>query len=127
MMCAEVDGESDWRIVLRARESRVHGEGASRVTQPAKGNHEPGVKEWINSCKPDSRGIANKATTDKTHRFRNLFGPLTVDILWWCWRFVNLRAAPGIDRVTARQYGANLLANLRELAETVKAGRYRAK
>jgi RNA-directed DNA polymerase len=71
--------------------------------------------------------IANKATTDKTHRFRNLFGLLTVGFLEWCWRFVNLRAAPGVDRVTARQYGANLLVNLRELAETVKAGRYRAK
>ena len=29
-------GESDWLIVLRARESRVHGEGASKVTQPTK-------------------------------------------------------------------------------------------
>jgi RNA-directed DNA polymerase len=49
------------------------------------------------------RGIANKATTDKTHRFRNLFGLLTVGFLEWCWQFVNLRAAPGIDRVTARK------------------------
>ena len=33
----EADGESDRLIVLRARESRVHGEGAGKVTQPAKG------------------------------------------------------------------------------------------
>ncbi len=32
----EVVGESDRLIVLRARESRVHGEGASEVTQPTK-------------------------------------------------------------------------------------------
>ena len=29
-------GKSDWLIVLRVRESRIHGEGVSRVTQPAK-------------------------------------------------------------------------------------------
>jgi hypothetical protein len=31
-----VGGESDRLIVLRARESRVHGEGAGEVTQPTK-------------------------------------------------------------------------------------------
>ena len=73
------------------------------------------------------RGIANKATSNKTYRFRNLFGLLRVGFLEWCWQFVNRGAAPGVDRVTARQYGTNLLANIRELAETVKAGRYRAR
>jgi hypothetical protein len=31
-----VGGESDRLIVLRARESRVHGEGAGKVTEPTK-------------------------------------------------------------------------------------------
>ncbi len=30
------------------------------------------------------QGIANKATQDKTYRFRNLFGMLTVGYLFWC-------------------------------------------
>ncbi len=33
---AEGNGESDPFIVLRVRESRVHGKGADKVTQPAK-------------------------------------------------------------------------------------------
>ncbi|MFQ5641587.1 MAG: hypothetical protein ACE5IR_26735 [bacterium] len=44
--------------------------------------------------KPTSlRGIANKAASDKAHRFRNLFGLLTVGFLLWCWQFVNKRVA----------------------------------
>jgi len=72
-------------------------------------------------------GIANKASCDKAHRFRNLFGLLTVGFLWWCWRFVNPRAAAGVDRLTARAYGENLLENLAELVGAVKAESYRSK
>ena len=72
-------------------------------------------------------GIANKASSDKGHRFRNLFGLLTVNFLWWCWRFVNPRAAAGVDRLTARAYGENLLENLTELVGAVKAESYRSK
>ncbi len=73
------------------------------------------------------RGIANKASSDKGHRFRNLFGLLTVGFLMGCWRFINPKAAAGLDRLTARDYGANLLDNLTNLVETVKAEAYRAK
>jgi retron-type reverse transcriptase len=73
------------------------------------------------------RGIADKASLDKAHRFRNLFGLITVGFLWWRWRFTNPRAASGVDRISAREYGANLLDNLAELAGAVKAESYRSK
>lgn len=44
------------------------------------------------------RGIANKASTDKTHRFRNLSGMLTAGFLLWCWQFINRRATPGVNK-----------------------------
>jgi RNA-directed DNA polymerase len=72
-------------------------------------------------------GIANKAATDKAHRFRNLFGLLTVEYLLACWRFVNKRAASGVDRRDARSYGENLRENIEVLVTVVKEGRYRAK
>ena len=72
-------------------------------------------------------GIAKKAASDKAHRFRNLFGLLTVGYLLACWRFVNKRAASGVDRQDARSYGENLQENIEALVETVKEGRYRAK
>ena len=73
------------------------------------------------------RGIANKAAREKTHRFRNLFGLLTRGFLLWCWRFVNQKAAGGVDRESASQYAQNLESNVEHLVESVKGGWYRAK
>jgi group II intron reverse transcriptase/maturase len=73
------------------------------------------------------RGIANRAATDKAHRFRNLFGLLNVGFLLWCWRFVNKRAASGVDREDANSYGENLQENIEALVAALKGGRYRAK
>jgi len=73
------------------------------------------------------RGIANKASLDKVHRFRNLFGLLTVGFLLSCWERVNKKAASGVDRVSARSYARDLVANVQDLWERVKRGSYRAK
>ena len=73
------------------------------------------------------RGIANKAAKDKSHRFQNLFGLLTVGFLLWCWRFVNKKAAPGVDRKDAQEYEQDLEKNVEDLAASVKGGWYRAK
>lgn len=73
------------------------------------------------------RGIANKASSDKHHRFRNLFGLLTVAFLLSCWERVNKKAASGVDRVSAREYAKGLADNVRDLWDRVKRGRYRAK
>jgi len=73
------------------------------------------------------RAIANKAASEKAHRFRNLFGLLTVEFLLWCWQCVNLRAASGVDRTDARSYRANLRENIEGLVAAAHGGRYRAK
>jgi retron-type reverse transcriptase len=73
------------------------------------------------------RGIANKASSDKSHRFRNLFGLLTVVFLLSCWERLNKKAASGVDRVSARAYAKDLGDNVRDLWERVKRGSYRAK
>ena len=78
--------------------------------------------------KPTSlRAIATKAASDKAYRFRNLFGLLSVGYLLWCWRFVNLRAASGVDRKDARSYRENLRENIEGLVQAVQGGWYRAK
>jgi len=61
------------------------------------------------------QGIANKATQNKTYRFRNLFGMLTVGYLFWCWDFINKKASAGVDRIDAQAYEANLLPNIDQL------------
>jgi len=73
------------------------------------------------------QGIANKARSDKHHRFRNLFGLLNVEGLLTCWGRVNKKAASGVDRVSARDYAKGLADNVRDLVERLKRGSYRAK
>ncbi len=44
-----------------------------------------------------------------------------------CWHGLNKDAASGVDKLTAETYAANLEGNITDLAERVKAKRYRAK
>ena len=73
------------------------------------------------------RGIANKAAQDKTCRFRNVFGLLTVGFLFWCWGFINKKASAGVDRIDVRMYEEHLIGNIEQLVEQVKGKTYRTK
>jgi group II intron reverse transcriptase/maturase len=52
---------------------------------------------------------------------------VNAELLMHCWHGLNKDAASGVDGVTAEIYAANLEGNITDLAERVKAGRYRAK
>lgn len=71
-------------------------------------------------------GIANRASTHKAHRFRNLSGELSEEYLLECWGFINKNAASGVDKMSAQEYGKNLTSNIHDLVERLKRGSYRA-
>jgi RNA-directed DNA polymerase len=73
------------------------------------------------------RGIANRAATHKSHRYRNLSGLLNEANLKWCFQFLRKDAAPGVDQVDVEEYGQDLDSNICDLVERLKEGRYRAK
>jgi len=73
------------------------------------------------------RRIAEKSALHEEHRFQNLMILITVGFLMCCWRKLNRKSAPGVDRVTAWQYGENLEGDIAKLVESVKGGWYRAK
>ena len=73
------------------------------------------------------RGIADKANTDKQHRFRDLYRCLNVELLLECWGDLNKDAASGVDGVTWHAYAENLQANVEALGERRKQKRDRAK
>jgi retron-type reverse transcriptase len=73
------------------------------------------------------QGRAKKAARHKTHRFRNLFGLLSVVFLLGCWRWLHKRAAPGVDRIRAWEYGKHRREHVDDVAERVQTERYRAK
>lgn len=82
----------------------------------------------LDQDKPTSlRGIANRAKTNKHHRFRDLYRCLNAEFLLDCWGDLNKDAASGVDGVTVAQYQENLEANVQELAERLKTKHYRAK
>ena len=61
------------------------------------------------------QGIAVKAAREKTYRFRSLARMLSVNFLLWCWTFINKKASAGVDKVSAKEYEENLLANIEDL------------
>ena len=72
------------------------------------------------------QGRATKAARLKTHRLRNLFGLLSVVCLLGCWRWLNKRAAPGVDRIRAWEDGQHRREHVDDVAERVHTERYRA-
>jgi group II intron reverse transcriptase/maturase len=52
---------------------------------------------------------------------------VNAELLMHCWHGLNKEAASGVDKLTAEQYAIDLEANITDLAERVKAKRYRAK
>ena len=72
------------------------------------------------------QGRAKKAARHKTHRWRHLFGLLSVVFLLGCWRWLNKRAAPGVDRIRAWEYGQHLREPVDDVAARVHPERYRA-
>ena len=73
------------------------------------------------------RGIALTASLNNTHRFQNLFGELTPELLLTAWTHLNKTAACGVDKMTVEEYSLNLLDNIQLLAQRVKDKSYKAK
>ncbi len=69
--------------------------------------------------------IERKATYDDNHRFENLYGLLNRWNLGEAWRFVNKRAASGIDRVGATEFQKNLTKEVITLENQLKNDAYR--
>jgi group II intron reverse transcriptase/maturase len=71
--------------------------------------------------------IAEKAKDRKHYRFLNLYRLIDENLLLECWRDIRKNAAFGVDRVSAQQYGENLIENIRNLIERLKRKSYRAR
>lgn len=73
------------------------------------------------------QAIAQKAKKHKKYRFQNLYGMLDVIGLTEAWSKIKKKAAPGIDRVTAAEYGKELTKNIQETVAALKEKRYKAR
>jgi group II intron reverse transcriptase/maturase len=73
------------------------------------------------------QGIAKKAKLNKKYRFRDLYRFLNEENLLDSWRYLNSKAASGVDRISTKEFEANLLTNIQGLVTSLKEKRYRAK
>jgi len=73
------------------------------------------------------QGIAKKAKLNKKHRFRDLYRLLNEENLLDSWKYLNNKAASGVDRISTKEFEINLLSNIQGLVKSLKEKRYRAK
>jgi RNA-directed DNA polymerase len=73
------------------------------------------------------RAIAEKASTNKQHRFGGLYRWLNKEVLRQSFFLLRRDAASGVDGVTFEAYQENLEANLEDLVGRLKRKAYRAK
>lgn len=101
------------------------GEGANRSTQSAQATRT--VRKTEADWQTFLRAIAEKASTDKHHRFGGLYRWLNQDVLRLCFFRLRKDAASGVDGVTYQEYEKNLEANLADLEGRLRRKAYRAR
>lgn len=70
--------------------------------------------------------IAQQARQYPDMVFTTLAHLIDVDFLWEAHRLGSKKGAPGVDKVTAKEYGESLDKNLADLYERLHGGRYKA-
>ena len=68
--------------------------------------------------------IAQQAASYPEMVFNNVHHLIDIDLLREAHRLTRKDAAPGVDKVTAKQYGVDLEAKLRDLHERLRGNRY---
>ena len=111
--------------IQRQGASPEAGEGSHRATQSAQ------ATRTVRTTEPDwqtfLRAIAEKAYTNKQHRFGDLYRWLNLDVLRLCFYRLRKDAASGVDEVTFKDYEKDLEANLTDLVGRLKRKAYRAR
>lgn len=101
------------------------GEGTNRTTQPAQETST--VRQTGKDWPTFLRAIAEKASTNKHHRFGGLYRWLNRDVLRHCYFLLRKDAASGVDGITFEAYGKDLEKNLEDLVGRLKRKAYRAR
>jgi hypothetical protein len=101
------------------------GEVANRSTQSVQATR--AVRTTEEDWQTFLRAIAEKAYTDKHHRFGDWYRWLNQDILRLCFFRLRKDAARGVDGVTYQEYEKNLEANLADLEGRLRRKAYRAR
>src|SRR6476646_9149895 len=108
----------------RARRDPAEGREASRVE-----NRWPDTREGTlnpTNLSTNRQRIASLARTKRGTALYSLHHVIDLDWMMEAYRLTRKDGAPGIDGVTAADYEVNLEANLLDLLDRIKSGRYHA-
>ena len=113
-------------IQLQSRQGGTEiGKGADKSTQFAQATST--VRTTERDWQTFLRAIAEKAYSNKQHRFGDLYRRLNRDVLRLSFLRLRKDAASGVDGVTFQQYEKNLESNLADLEGRLKRKAYRAR
>src|SRR5271157_4303614 len=122
-------GQSDGPVVPANLLNKAAAAEAGEERGPAMGNTageaRPGRSAGL-SVSSELGRVRQVAVRDKEARFTALLHHVTLERLLLAYQDISPKAAPGVDGVTWEAYGQDLVANLRDLHERVRQGRYRA-
>src|SRR6476659_8512047 len=115
-----------------AAEESAHGPTAAESVEPRTGTKGNAVQQ--STCRAQNRmsvsqaleRIRQVAKARKKERFTGLFHHISVDLLKAAFFCLKGDAAPGVDRLTWRDYEADLGRRLEDLHDRVHRGAYRA-
>src|SRR6478609_8096834 len=115
-----------------AAEESAHGPTAAESVEPRAGTKGNAVQQ--STCRAQNRmsvsqaleRIRQVAKARKKERFTGLFHHISVDLLKAAFFCLKGDAAPGVDRLTWRDYEADLGRRLEDLHDRVHRGAYRA-
>jgi len=124
------DGQSDRSVVPANPPNKAAAAEAGEERERAKGNTGsetrpgrsagPGVSSELDR-------VRQVAVRDKEARFTALLHHVSLERLVMAYWDLSPKAAPGVDGVTWQDYGQDLVANLRDLHDRVRSGRYQAR
>src|SRR6476660_7535270 len=116
-----------------AAEESAHGPTAAESVEPRTGTKGNAVQQ--STCRAQNRmsvsqaleRIRQVAKARKKERFTGLFHHISVDLLKAAFFALKGDAAPGVDRLTWRDYEADLGRRLKDLHNRIRSGAYRAR
>ena len=99
--------------------------GGKAATPPERTGEAPAVLRDGDPVKLRLGRIRQRARTQRTDSFNNLFSHLDGELLLWAFERLEEGKAPGVDGIDTKQYGRGLEARLRSLLDRLHRGGYR--
>jgi len=119
------EDEKSEAVIVPMKSGNADGGKGRRVLVSVGRNHMAGLRTETD-VSPQLQRIAFKAKQDKRVRFTSLAHLLTPDFLKASFKKLNRHGAPGPDEVTMEAFGFNLDAEIGDVCQDLRTGRYRA-